>query len=555
MKEQVLIKIGIRWKLLSAMIGLIVGLLTINTIVQTMAQKNILQSELDKRIALMKDNIRVRGMTFSDHLARLTENGIASFNFSNVRRVLKKSVDDDKDLMYAILMDYSARAYIHTLKPELEDEILSDSEDLFAKSQTKATVYEYQKRDDSFMEFIVPIKVSVNPWGVLRLGFSLHRLHEEIEHSRNDISKQARNVIVRSTLTSFVFIIFGISVVFVISNRFSRPLIELTESARKLAKGEFTVADNIKVTSGDEIGILASAFNEMSRNLKISHDKLEEYSLSLEQIVADRTLRLRELNDALQEQDKLKTEFVSTVSHELRTPLALMLGFAKIINKKLNSIIFPNVKSWDDNVRKTMKQVEENVDIIVLEGKRLTDLINDLLDIAKIEAGEVEWKMETISLLDIMEHVTIVTDNFIDNKRLELVMDVAEGLPKIVGDKDRLIQVVINLISNAVKFTQKGTITCSVKKLGNEVLIGIKDTGIGIPVIDQQKIFDKFKQVGDMQKGKPKGTGLGLPICKKIVEHHGGRIWVDSETGRGSTFSFTLPFSTNSTDSVLRRQT
>ena len=552
MTEHFQIKRGIRWKLLSAMIGLIVGLLIINTIVQTMAQKKLLESELENRIALMKDNIRVRGLTFSDHLARLTENGIASFNFSNVKTLLKKAVDNDKDLKYAVLMDSTAMAYVHTLKPELEGELLSDSEDLFATSQTKATVNEYQNGNDSFMEFIVPIKVSIDPWGMLRLGFSLHRLHEEIEHSRKDILQQASSVIVQSILTSLVFIIFGISVVFLISNRLSRPLIELTKSARKLAKGEFAATDNITLRSGDEIGILGSAFKEMSRNLKISHDKLEEYSLSLEQIVADRTLRLRELNDDLQEQDKLKTEFVSTVSHELRTPLALILGFAKIIDKKLNSIIFPNVRSCDDNVRKTMKQVEENIDIIVLEGMRLTDLINDLLDIAKIEAGEVEWKMETISLVEIMMHVTTMTGNFLEKKSLELVMDVAEGLPKIVGDKDRLIQVVINLISNAVKFTQKGTITCSVKKLGNEILIGIKDTGIGISVIDQKKIFDKFKQIGDMQKGKPKGTGLGLSICKKIVEHHGGRIWVDSETGSGSTFSFTLPFSTNSTDSAMR---
>jgi signal transduction histidine kinase len=143
---------------------------------------------------------------------------------------------------------------------------------------------------------------------------------------------------------------------------------------------------------------------------------------------------------------------------------------------------------------------------------------------------------------EIIGRVAIVTCGLFENKGLDLVMDVEDGLPKIVGDKDRLIQVVINLVSNAVKFTENGSVTCRVKKLNNEVLIGITDTGIGISVIDQEKIFDKFKQVGDMLKGKPKGTGLGLPICKKIIEHHGGRIWVESQLGKGSTFSFNLPY-------------
>ena len=542
MIEHIHIKRGIRWKLLSTMIGLIVGLLIIITVVQTLAQKSILEKELETRISLMKENIQVRGKTLSDHLARLTENGIASFNFSNIRRVLNKSVNDDKDLIFVILSDYSGRAYVHTLKPGLEQELLLSSEDLFATSQMQAIVNEYEKKNVSIMEFIVPIKVSANPWGVLRLAFSLQRLNQEIAQSRMDILQQGRNIMVRSILTSLIFIFFGIAIVFMISTRLSKPLIKLTESARRLAKGEFSIFENIKVTTEDEIGVLGSAFIEMSKNLKTTHDKLEEYSRVLEQKVEDRTLRLREANKELEKQDKLKTEFVSTVSHELRTPLALVLGFAKIINKKLEGSIFPNVKTDDSNVRKTMKQIKENVDIIVLEGNRLTDLINDLLDIAKIEAGEIEWKMEPIFVSEIIDRVASVTYSLFENKRLQLIMDVEDGLPKIVGDKNRLIQVVINLISNAVKFTEKGSVTCKVKKLSNEVLISIADTGMGISVHDQEKIFDKFKQVGDMLKGKPKGTGLGLPICKKIIEHHGGRLWVESQLGKGSTFLFNLPY-------------
>jgi signal transduction histidine kinase len=118
-------------------------------------------------------------------------------------------------------------------------------------------------------------------------------------------------------------------------------------------------------------------------------------------------------------------------------------------------------------------------------------------------------------------------------------------LPFIVGDKDRLEQVVINLISNAIKFTDMGSVTCSVRKLENEIMISVIDTGMGIAEIDQGKVFEKFKQVGYNHTGKLNGTGLGLSICKQIAEHHGGRIWVESKPGKGSNFSFTLPISLN----------
>ncbi|MHC4269427.1 MAG: sensor histidine kinase [Planctomycetota bacterium] len=550
MKKQIHIKRGIHWKLLSTMMGLIVGLLIIITIVQTLSQNRILEHELENRITLMRENLLVRGKTLSDHLARLTESSITSFNLSNVSKVLKKSVSEDKNLNYAVLTDYDAKVYVHTLKPELEQETLTNDEDWFAVNQTNAVINEYKKNNDYFMEFIVPIDLNMAPWGVLRLGFSLDELHKEIKHSRADILNQIKNTIVRSILTSVIFIFIGIAIVFMISTKFSKPLINLTGLARKLSKGDFSATENIKITSTDEIGVLGSAFVEMSTNIKESHKKLEEYSRSLEQKVEDRTLRLKKALVALQEQDKVKTEFLSTVSHELRTPLALVLGFAKIIGKKLDNSIFPNIKVDDKKTQKVTKQVKDNINIIVSEGKRLTDLIDDLLDISKIEAGEVEWKMEKISVTDIVEQALNVASNLLVEKNLKLIKDVEGGLPKIVCDKDRLIQVIINLVSNAVKFTKEGSITCMVRRADSKAMISIIDTGRGIKKGDQEKIFEKFKQVGDTLTDKPKGTGLGLLICKQIVEFHDGRIWVESKLGKGSSFSFTIPFNFEDNDQV-----
>jgi CheY-like chemotaxis protein len=149
--------------------------------------------------------------------------------------------------------------------------------------------------------------------------------------------------------------------------------------------------------------------------------------------------------------------------------------------------------------------------------------------------------MGSVSAADVIERATAATSSLFDAKKLQLVTDIAPGLPEITGDQDRLIQVVINLISNAVKFTDAGSITCSVHQRDSELVVSVKDSGIGIALVDQPKVFEKFKQVGDTLTDKPKGTGLGLPICKEIVEYHGGRIWVESEPGHGSTFSFTLP--------------
>jgi len=178
---------------------------------------------------------------------------------------------------------------------------------------------------------------------------------------------------------------------------------------------------------------------------------------------------------------------------------------------------------------------------VVSEGERLTKLIDDVLDLAKIEAGKFTWNMSSVSVAEVIERATAATSSLFDAKKLELVLQIEPDLPEITGDKDRLIQVVINLISNAVKFTDAGSITCAVRSQDSDLVVSVKDSGIGIAITDQPKVFEKFKQVGDTLTDKPKGTGLGLPICKEIVEYHGGRIWVESEPGQGSTFSFTLP--------------
>jgi len=241
------------------------------------------------------------------------------------------------------------------------------------------------------------------------------------------------------------------------------------------------------------------------------------------------------------EADAAKSAFLSTVSHELRTPLTSVLGFAKIIKKRLDERIFPLVPTDDRRTVQAVQQVGDNLKVVVSEGERLTKLIDDVLDLAKIEAGKLEWHMEPVTVAEIVDRATAATASLFEPKGLRLVTDVAPDLPGITGDRDRLIQVVINLVSNAVKFTDAGSVTCRATRRNGELVVSVSDTGMGIAPADQPKVFERFKQVGDTLTDKPKGTGLGLPICKEIVEHHGGRLWVESVPGQGSTFSFTLP--------------
>jgi len=241
----------------------------------------------------------------------------------------------------------------------------------------------------------------------------------------------------------------------------------------------------------------------------------------------------------------MKTDFLATVSHELRTPLTSVLGFASIIKEKLEEVIVPAVPAEDRKTKKALKRVGDNISIIVAEAERLTSLINDVLDIAKMEAGRVEWQIQPADPVEILKRAIAATSSLFEKNNLKLIKDFSPLLPQVSVDRDRMIQVAINLLSNAVKFTRSGSVTCRARLMNDEIVISIVDTGIGIAPEDRSKVFERFKQVGDILTEKPQGTGLGLPICKQIVEHHGGKIWVESELGKGSTFSFSIPLARN----------
>ncbi|NJK60698.1 MAG: PAS domain-containing protein [Oscillatoriales cyanobacterium SM2_1_8] len=243
----------------------------------------------------------------------------------------------------------------------------------------------------------------------------------------------------------------------------------------------------------------------------------------------------------LERTDRLKAEFVSTVAHEVRTPLTSVLGFVEIVRDKLTQGIWPVIAAGEVPPQRERERIDRNLSIVTVEAERLLLLVEDMLDIAKMEAGKIEWRMGWVSVPELCEQAIAATSALAEPKGLAVTATFPEACPPIWGDRDRLMQVLVNLLSNAIKFTEEGNIACRVQAMAQVVQIAVVDTGAGIAPADCARIFEKFEQVQTVREGKPKGTGLGLPICKQIVEYHGGQIWVESVVAQGSTFWVALP--------------
>ncbi len=262
-------------------------------------------------------------------------------------------------------------------------------------------------------------------------------------------------------------------------------------------------------------------------------------------------------NQQLRHLDEMKSAFLSSVSHELRTPLTSLLGFAKITGRAFSERFAP-LAGDDPSLQKYSQRISRNLEVMVQEGERMTRLINDFLDLTKIEAGKVEWRDKLIPVTEFVLHAChAVRGQFEAKPGVELRSHVAEMLPPVYVDVDRMLQVMVNLLSNAAKFTDSGSVTVSAVGIEDEfVEIRVADTGKGIPAQSLKSVFDKFQQIEQRStEGNAEGTGLGLAICKEIIQHYGGRIWVESEPGKGSCFKFRLPAAKSGRESYVEFMT
>lgn len=352
--------------------------------------------------------------------------------------------------------------------------------------------------------------------GAVSVGLSTEPLAVKVAAVRN-----------QGIVAALFAIFIGLIMTLLFSRSITGPLHQLVEATNRVSAGELTYRVNLE--GGDELAKLGRHFNRMTVQLAQTLQQME-------QEIEERKRTQVELEIAKSEAEaanRAKSTFLANVSHELRTPLAAVIGYSELIQEQIE---------YDD-----YEEIEYKIDRILLSGTQLLHLINDILDLSKIEAGRMEVVLETISIASLVTDLAIVAEPLVrKNKNVFQVVGEMAEWGYVIADEARLRQVMLNLLGNAAKFTEEGTITLSVMREPDEqsnewICLAVSDTGIGIPAEHLPLLFKPFIQVDPSTTRRYEGTGLGLAISQHFCQMMGGRITVESEVGRGSTFTVHLP--------------
>ncbi len=321
------------------------------------------------------------------------------------------------------------------------------------------------------------------------------------------------------------------------------PVRVLRDTAAKVSEGDINIRSDIN--TGDEFEQLSDMFNTMLENLKTNQDQLRSINKSLDLKLGE----LAETNVSLYEANKIKGEFLANVSHELRTPLNSIIGFAEVLSETIKADA--DAPDADD---KRLRYIGN----IILSSRHLLELINDLLDLAKIEAGRMELRVAPVSIADTAEGLINLIRPQAEKRDINLILRIERGIPLVHTDAGKYQQILFNFLSNGIKFTPNGgSVTLSAKLVPRDgadpdnpdeqmVCVSVKDTGPGIALDDHEQIFDKFTQLDSTVTREHGGTGLGLTISRDLASLLQGRIELDSDTGRGATFSLIIPLALES---------
>jgi len=342
--------------------------------------------------------------------------------------------------------------------------------------------------------------------GAIRMDISTASLEENLSKSRE----------ILLIVGGLTFLLVAVTLVWLLRGSVLTPLARLTSAASRITGGDYSARVLVK-RPNDEIGAVSSAFNKMANTVEEHTQKLEEANREL-----DRTSRL-------------KSEFLANMSHELRTPLNVIIGFSEVLRDTPADQL--------DN-----KDRNEFCDNIVTSGHHLLELINDVLDLAKVEAGQMKFSPEEFYVSTTLKEVIAIMQPLAEKKHIDLKVNISSHVSAVYADVGKFKQILYNLIGNAIKFTPKGgDVTLSASVMGNKARFSITDTGVGIDLADQERIFSEFQQVDGSTSRQYEGTGLGLALSGKFVELQGGTIWVESQIGTGSTFFFTMPLHSEKT--------
>lgn len=335
--------------------------------------------------------------------------------------------------------------------------------------------------------------------------------------------EEAYEPIYASLLRTSILLLIGLGVALLatllVRRRVVRPLQTLRQGVERIGSGDLSA--RLQIKTGDEIEILADEFNKMTTHLK-------EAQTDLERKVAERTQALTVANEKLEEASQHKSQFLANVNHELRTPVSAIIGYARLLQ------------------RETAKQISslqrENLQDLLNNTERLLTLIDSLLDLAKIEAGKMEVRLEPVAVDELIHGATATIEPILSDGGVRLIREIVPGIPVLNTDREKLRQIILNLLDNAVKFTERGEIKISAARQNGSLKLVVSDTGIGIEKENLDRIFEEFQRGSAVNTSQYRGTGLGLAIVKKFVNLLGGEVGVESEVGKGSRFTVTLPF-------------
>lgn len=403
----------------------------------------------------------------------------------NYIKTLQKGIG----VVSAAFLDADNRVLAHSDYHQL-GKILSDP--VNQRAQLAASLLRQEARGPGGPEFIelsIPVFAAGQRVGTSRITYSKTMMQQEVRQSLQEMWR-------RLTMVAGAALALGVFGALLLASTLNRPIQALAQGARIL--GEGNLDHQIPVHGKDELARLGQEFNRMATQLK--------------------------------QLDEMKEEFISSVSHELRSPLAAIKGYIDLLLKGKAGPVSPTQ--------------QEYLTIAKESSERLARFINNILDLAKLKGGRMEFSKEPVTLAVLANDIARLFKPPADENQVTLQLDIPNPAMEIQADPERIRQVLTNLISNAIKCTPEGgTITVWARENGKDVRIGVKDTGIGIPQDSLQKVFNKFEQVKETKHRvrKTTGTGLGLSIAKEIVEAHGGKIWVESQLNHGANFIFTLP--------------
>lgn len=546
-------KLGLRTCVIGATLALIAAPVVLVGVCSVGHQNSHLQAILEAKHETMRDALTRRGVAVARNIAMSAQHAIPADNVAQLADVIQTTLRHDSEIAYGMIVSQERRAVVHS-DARLVGQQLSSPDDVFAAQQADVATRAVMTDSGPVLEVIAPIVLLDKPWGAVRLGFSLKSLNDTMSADQDSLRHELQRAVLTHALVALALMLVAGPLARRAANGIMARLQALLEGVRRIHAGDVAVA--VPANGGPDFVALAGAFNEMSAAVK--------------KRATDLTIALSEARDA----SRHKSEFIANVSHELRTPLNALVNIPELLLEDFQTravwgcstckktfeppapppaganAMCPKCQA-EMALQKRWVHVNDGSSTVHFiqrlhqSSKYLLHVINDLLDFSKLEAGKMKLYTRTIDLPGLKSELAASLESMANQR--ELIVHYS-GFSDVIlrADPVKLQQVLTNLIGNAIKFTlPKGAVfvrCTTLQENGCEMVsFAVQDSGIGIPKDRYTSIFESFRQVDGSHTRAHQGTGLGLTISKQLVELHGGRIWVESEIGKGSTFTFVIP--------------